>query len=52
MAKKSKVERVIIRDTASGKFLTWNGQTVTLTGGTDDDITAVSNNLCAILGIA
>ena len=52
MAKSKKVARVIVRYTASGKFLTWNGQTVNLTGGTDDDITAVSNNLCAILGIS
>jgi hypothetical protein len=52
MRKGKKVARIIVRYTAQGKFLTWEGQTVNLTHGTDDDITAVSSNLCRIIGLS
>ncbi len=48
---RKKQARVIIRYTATGKFLTWEGQTVSLNGGTDADLSAIAANLSAILGI-
>ena len=42
---------ITIRMNASGKFLIWNAQTVSLNGGNNSDMSAVANSISAYMGL-